>query len=107
MRELGVRRYKDEYSIRKYTKDEMYEALLAESNDTTFLFRIFGFVLIWFAFCNAMHDVAAPFSMVAEFLPMVGPYVGTFGLNINPCTSECLVRAPDAEFVHLTPSSRT
>jgi len=60
----------------KYTKDEMYEALLAESDDTTLLFRFVGFLLLWFAFCNAMHDFAAPIFMIADFVPMVGPYIG-------------------------------
>lgn len=60
----------------KYTKDEMYEALLAEADDTTMLFRFLGFLLLWFAFCNAMHDIAAPFFMIAEFVPLIGQYVG-------------------------------
>eukprot|EP00928_Gymnodinium_smaydae_P074609 TRINITY_DN5763_c0_g1_i1.p1 TRINITY_DN5763_c0_g1~~TRINITY_DN5763_c0_g1_i1.p1 ORF type:complete len:512 (+),score=58.44 TRINITY_DN5763_c0_g1_i1:39-1538(+) len=56
----------------KYTREEFFKALKDENTITTWLFRLGAFLAMWAAF----YCCVAPFEVLLDCIPCVGPFLG-------------------------------
>jgi len=66
-------------------KDELFAAVVSESQIVTTILRGVGFLLVWFALSRLLE----PLQVLADFIPVVGPHLGNSIETISCCVS-CL-----------------